>query len=162
MPWARERFVEELRALGFSSADPGDGHRCSSDGAEEAGGTQEGAEAGEEEQGTPGSQPPSSSVRTVRAGLPGLGKRQLARPAGRPAAVLRSELDGALCSRRRRGTDAARRGSGEFPVKTRRYLLTDGLKRANLLGSMYVRVHRTPASAKLPKHAVVEECADLR
>jgi hypothetical protein len=62
------------------------------------------------------------------------------------------------------GAALTQRGAvlANFPVKTRRYLLTDGLKRANLLGSMYVRVHRTPASAKLPKHAVVEECADLR
>jgi hypothetical protein len=49
-----------------------------------------------------------------------------------------------------------------FPVKTPPYLLTDGLKRVNLLGSMYLWVHRTPASAELPKRAVVEECAVLR
>jgi hypothetical protein len=129
--------VEELRALGFSSADPFEAMVTAV----------------------------RVTVLKKRAALEKdqkPAKKSKERPAGRPAAALRSELDGPPGSRRRRGTDAARRGSGEFPVKTRRYLLTDGLKRANLLGSMYVRVHRTPASAKLPKHAVVEECADLR
>lgn len=60
--------MEELRALGFSSAEPFEAmvDFC------QVTVLKKRAKKSKER---PGSQPPSSSVRTVRAGLPGLGKR---------------------------------------------------------------------------------------
>jgi hypothetical protein len=50
---------------------------------------------------------------------------------------------------------------GNCPHETRRYPLTDGRKRANLLVSMYQRVE-VASQRRDPYHAVVEECAVLR
>jgi hypothetical protein len=50
---------------------------------------------------------------------------------------------------------------GNCPRETRRYPLTDGRKRANLLVSMYQRVE-VASQRRGPYHAVVEECAVLR